>query len=473
MTERTTGLRRDAIGTSHIVFFVVAAAAPLTAVVGVSTAAFSFGNGAGVPAVFLLVGAFYLLFSVGFTAMSRFVVSSSGFYAYVVQGLGRPAGAGAAAIALASYQAIAMAAYGLFGFFAHTMAKQHFAIDWPWWTFAVLVAVLVHICGRRAITFSGNLLAICMMLEVCILLLLGASILHHYGIGSSIEISLRTAFDPGFGISLVFIVASFIGFEATVIFGEEARDPAKTIPRATYVAVLLIALFYAFCSWTILIYYGASHIHDAATLHPDDLYLAAISVMLGGTARTLTDGLLLMSIFAGILSFHAAISRYLAAMAREGLCPSRLSSIHSVYQSPHVAGIVQTVATLGMLALCAALHADPYTGIFAIGGAFASLGVLAVQLLTSAAVIGFFGRDGRNVPLVRRLLAPAASVCGLAVALVLSTINLPLLSGISSPALYIVPIVVAGIGIGGVATALRLRHRAPEIYRRMGFAVLG
>ena len=48
-----SGLARGSIGTAHIVFFVVAAAAPLTAVVGASTAAFAFGDGAGVPAVFL------------------------------------------------------------------------------------------------------------------------------------------------------------------------------------------------------------------------------------------------------------------------------------------------------------------------------------------------------------------------------------------------------------------------------------
>lgn len=78
-----TDLRRNAIGVSHIVFFVVAAAAPLTAVVGASPAAFAFGNGPGVPATYLLVGVLYLLFSVGFTAMSRFIGSAGGFYPYI------------------------------------------------------------------------------------------------------------------------------------------------------------------------------------------------------------------------------------------------------------------------------------------------------------------------------------------------------------------------------------------------------
>jgi len=66
-------LRKDALGVPHIVFFVVAAAAPLTAVVGVTPAAFMLGNGPGVPLTFLMVGLLYLLFSAGFTAMSGFV----------------------------------------------------------------------------------------------------------------------------------------------------------------------------------------------------------------------------------------------------------------------------------------------------------------------------------------------------------------------------------------------------------------
>ncbi|HAE50978.1 MAG TPA: amino acid permease, partial [Tistrella mobilis] len=81
-------LRRDAVGVSHIVFFVLAAAAPLTAVVGASPAAFAFGNGAGVPGTYLLVGALYLLFAAGFTAMNRFVGSAGGFYPFIAAGLG-------------------------------------------------------------------------------------------------------------------------------------------------------------------------------------------------------------------------------------------------------------------------------------------------------------------------------------------------------------------------------------------------
>ena len=74
-------------------------------------------------------------------------------------------------------------------------------------------------------------------------------------------------------MSLVFVVSAFIGFEATAIFGEEARDKSRTIPLATYAAVALIALFYAFATWTIALYYGPDRIHEQAEQHTATLYL--------------------------------------------------------------------------------------------------------------------------------------------------------------------------------------------------------
>ena len=48
------------------------------------------------------------------------------------------------------------------------------------------------------------------------------------------------------GIALAFAFASYIGFEATAIYGEESREPKKTVPRATYTAIILIGVVFAF-----------------------------------------------------------------------------------------------------------------------------------------------------------------------------------------------------------------------------------
>src|SRR5690606_24735170 len=100
-----TGLRRDALGVASIVFFVVAAAAPLTAIVGAAPLAFGIGNGAGAPAAYLLAGIAYLIFAVGFTAMSRHIGSAGAFYVFVSRGLGKSWGAAAGAMTLLTYVA--------------------------------------------------------------------------------------------------------------------------------------------------------------------------------------------------------------------------------------------------------------------------------------------------------------------------------------------------------------------------------
>ena len=294
-------LRREAVGVAHVVFFVVAAAAPLTAVVGVTPAAFAFGNGPGVPGTFLLVGVLYLLFSVGFTTMNRFVASAGGFYPYITAGLGRPLGVAGALIALATYSAIDIAVYGMFGFFSNAIVTSHGGPDVAWWIFAFGLGAAVYLCGKRNIAFSGTVLGFCMIAEIAILLLLGATILMTGGGPEQISVTPfgpRAIFSSGFGVALVFVVSSFIGIEATVIFGEEARDPVRTIPKATYISVPLIAIFYAFSTWAISIYYGPSRILAEATSNTATLYLNAIDRLLGPVMAMAMNLLLITSLFA-------------------------------------------------------------------------------------------------------------------------------------------------------------------------------
>ncbi|MFD0564115.1 hypothetical protein ACFQ2M_20415 [Kitasatospora saccharophila] len=86
-------------------FFVVAAAAPLTVLAGIAPFAIGVG-GASAPAAYLISGALLVLFAAGFTAMSRYVRNAGAFYAYVARGLGRTLGVVTAYVAVVSYNLI-------------------------------------------------------------------------------------------------------------------------------------------------------------------------------------------------------------------------------------------------------------------------------------------------------------------------------------------------------------------------------
>ncbi|MEZ5091824.1 hypothetical protein [Nocardioides sp.] len=93
-------LAKNKLGIAGVVFFVVAAAAPLVGMTGAVPVAIVLGNGAGAPGAYLVVGLVLLLFSVGYAAMSEKVSNAGAFFAYVGRGLGLVPGVGSAFVSL-------------------------------------------------------------------------------------------------------------------------------------------------------------------------------------------------------------------------------------------------------------------------------------------------------------------------------------------------------------------------------------
>lgn len=464
-------LSRNSIGLLHIVFFVVAAAAPLTAVVGASPAAFAFGNGAGVPGAFVLAGLLYIMFSAGFTAMSHHVGGTGAFYVYIAQGLGRQLAVAGALISLLTYSSVQIAVYALSGvFLSGTMESFGYAAPWYVWSFVQLL--LVHFAGQRNISFSGKILGVAMVLEFVVLLLLDLGILFQGGGPEGLTLNNfapSVVFGPGLGIALVFVVGSFIGFESTAIFGEEARNPTVTIPRATYVAVLLITVFYAFSTWAIAQYYGFSQIQQEAMNNKETLYFVAAEKVLGGWSVALMNGLLALSFFACVLSFHNTLNRYFFALGREGVAWHKLAKIHPVHGSPWVAGNVQSLSAAIILLVFILCGADGFAVVFSWMSALAVLGILAVQALVSLAIIKYFRRHhAHEHSLLVTLILPFVSLLGLAGAFCLVTANLELLTGSDSHIVQAFPLVVLAFGLGGLALTRLIRLRKPDLYDNLG-----
>ena len=101
--EDGKSLQKGTIGVFGIVFFVIAAAAPMAGMTGAVPVAIVLGSGAGAPGAYLLVGLVLVLFSVGYAAMTHRVINAGAFYAYVGRGLGKNAGVGSAFVSMVAY----------------------------------------------------------------------------------------------------------------------------------------------------------------------------------------------------------------------------------------------------------------------------------------------------------------------------------------------------------------------------------
>lgn len=470
--QAPTRLARNSIGLAHIVFFVVAAAAPMTAVVGATPPAFAFGSGAGVPGAFILAGILYLLFSVGFTAMTRHVTGAGAFYSYISRGLGGSAGIGGALIALLAYFAVQIAIFALFAvFMSATLAPL--GIELPWWVWSLLILVVVVLCGQRNIAISGRILGVCMIAELVILLLLDIAIVMNGGGPEGLSLSgffPSEVFAPGLGVTMVFVLGAYVGFEATAIFGEEAHNPERTIPMATYVAVLLITVFYAISTWAIVQHYGPSRVQEVAAGSLEGFYFNAAGELLGNWSVQAMNILLLTSLFACLLSFHNTLNRYFYTLSHEGLAWKPLSKVHTRHGSPHVAGFVQAGLVTLIIAGFAIGGADPYTVVFSWMSALAVLSILGVQVLVSIAVIVFFSRERFGRSIFTTLIAPVLATLGLLDAFALVSSNLSMLTGSESPLVMAFPELVIALGVAGLGIALWLKRAQPDLYARLGRA---
>ena len=452
MAASLPALKKNAIGMWQIVFFVIAAAAPLTGMLGIIPVAIRLGNGAGVPGAFVAAGLILLVFSVGYAAMSRHVVNAGAFYAYLAQGLSPAFGVGGALVAVVSYTAMQVGVYALFGFFAVVIVNPLL----PWWAYSVAAMALVQFLGMRKLDLSGWVLGLFISLEMGILLALSVSIVLHGGGPQGFN---ARPFAPGEvlsghpGIALMFALASFVGFEATAIYGEESRNPTRTVPLATYASVSIIMVFFAFSTWAIISAYGVDHVVAAALKDPGNFWFAQSDKYLGRVGTGIMRALLLSSIFACVLAFHNTITRYLFALGREGLLWRFLCGIHPRFLSPYKASYAQTVCAAVGLLLAVWSGADPLTVVFSWTSAFATIGIVGLQFMVSAAVIVFFWRNGLDKRVWNTVVAPVLGMAGLGYALYLLIVNLRALSGsedglVRSFPWVMLAVMVVGVGLG-------------------------
>ncbi|MFJ2829331.1 APC family permease [Streptomyces sp. NPDC087263] len=450
---------RGSLGTASIVLMVLAAAAPLSVVGGSVPLGIALGNGAAFPAAFVVCCVVLLLFAVGFCAMARYVKEAGAFYAYVDKGLGRRVGLGSAYLALVTYTAIQAAVYGYIGVALDSLVQSYGGPHLPWWTWAGAVAVVVGVLGCRQVDLSGKVLGVLMVGEVGIVLVLNAAVLVRggdHGLSTALVSPDRlTSGAPG--LAVTFAIAGFLGFEATAVFRDEARDPDRTIPRATYLALVLVGAFYALSSWALISAWGDEEAVAEAGRDPENMLMATVHRYLGSSAEHLAQVLFVTSLFACILSFHHVIARYVHSLADRGALPARLGRAHARHHSPHVASLAQSASAAVLIAVFALAGLDPITEVFTWMGGLASAGVDVLMLLTCAAVLVFFRRSAADSRRWQTLWAPALGGLGLTVLLVLTVLNFPLLIGGSAAfATLLLGLLPAAFVLGWAR-----RHRVP------------
>ncbi len=462
-------LKRNALGTGGIAFLVISAAAPLTVMAGVAPVAIGVG-GIGAPAGYLLAGIVLTIFAIGFMAMTKHVKAAGGFYTYISISMGKTMGLASAILAIISYNCLQIGVYGLFAVQTHDMLTVLFGLEVPWPIIALVAVAAVWFLGYRGIDVGARVLGVLLVAETVILAVMGVGILGHGGAeGISLgSFSPENAFGPGVLAILGICFAAFMGFESTVLYRSEARNPDKSVPRAMYIAVGFMSVFYAFIVWTVVQAYGEGNAVEAAGQLASGLFFQTINHYVGPWAEVVMYILIVTSVYASQLAFHNAINRYVYMLARDGVLPRFLGMTHPRFKSPHRAGQLQTLLAAVVIAVCAMLNADPYQQLLIWVNTPGIFGIVGLQGLVSVAAFLYLRRNPDAI--THRLLIPlslASAVLLFGVVLLIG-INIELLTfadAFTNTILILVTPVVFAIGLF-IARWVRLRR--PETFDRIG-----
>ncbi len=510
-TPTAQGLRRNVLSLPAVIFLCIAAIAPAASML-FNVPVMASQAGASTPFVFVLSTVGVLLLGVSVAYFSRRLSSAAGFSTWVRHGLGKGAAFQAGWLMLGAYalfEAALQATVG--GSLDSLLAGLGVHLVGGWMTYAAFLTLIVGTLSYFALTVSLWVMAPFAILEVLALVILntaisvrggasGHDLLHTFlPLGTAVK-GVAPGGPLGIGVAMVLGVLAFVGFETAAVYGEEAKEPRRTIPRAIVMLILGLAVLYTWTAYSATIGVGWT---QAATVlgnvnNAPQQYVTLATTFVGSWLGVALLIFVITSNFASAFAMHQAQVRYVFDMGRAGIFPGFFGQTHPRWKSPARASLLQTTfsllvigflglilehtntdgSTIYTLGIATGGYWQQVSGVFSFGwlASIVTMCILIVYLLTNVAAF-FFAQRNQEMRVWTHLVAPAVSSLFLLLPLV-SYIG-PTLPGVGAfftrwgfaptpfPSNILPLFVLAWIGIGALYSVF-LARRFPDRYERMG-----
>jgi APA family basic amino acid/polyamine antiporter len=182
--------------------------------------------------------------------------------------------------------------------------------------------------------------------------------------------------------ALMFV--AYTGYGRIATLGEEVREPARTIPRAIVVTLLVSMVLYVGVAFTAVALFGPQPFAQVTTRSAAPLEALAGAFSGPAVAAVVTLGAI-TAMLGVLLNLILGLSRVLLAMARRGEMPEGLARVRADTGSP-VAAVLATGVVVGALALA---------GDIRLTWSFSAFTVLVYYGLTNLAALRLPAEDRR------------------------------------------------------------------------------
>ena len=180
------------------------------------------------------------------------------------------------------------------------------------------------------------------------------------------------------GDAVILLIFAFVGIEVALIPSGEVKNPARTVPRSAYLALVITTIIY------IMIQLVAQGTLGVDLANYKDAPLAEVAAkFLGNIGRTILLAGAAVSAFGFVTSDILSSPRIIFAFGRDGALPAWFAHVHPRYRSPDVA-----IVTYAVLAFALSI-----TGTFEQLAVLSNVAVLLMYLLCCAACWFLVQRD--------------------------------------------------------------------------------
>src|SRR5437870_4065347 len=340
-------------------------------------AAMSRALGPAAPVAFVCCAIAMVLFVTCFAIAGSRVSLTGGLYAYVEVAFGRYVGFLAGMLYfLTAIGAVA----GVVNVLANSVALVVPFLGSPIMRVVVMFAVyaslvLINIRGVRQGAGAVTVITVAKLLPLLLFVGVGIFFIH--------PPNLAWSGWPGsksLGDAVILLIFAFVGIEVALIPSGEVKNPARTVPRSAYLALVTTTIIYLMIQ---LVAQGT--LGSSLANYPDAPLAESAAIFLGNLGRMILLAGASISAFGFVTSDILSSPRMIFAFGRDGALPQFFAHVHPRYRSPDVAII--TYATLAF--------ALSISGTFERLAVLSNVAVLLMYLLCCAACWVYVPRDVR------------------------------------------------------------------------------
>lgn len=210
----------------------------------------------------------------------------------------------------------------------------------------ILLFTLIHLRGLEFGTRIQNYLTIMKLALIAILILLGLALgkgdYTHFDMGTPVDFNFGSI--KTMGLSLMWIMFAYSGWNASTYIGSEIKHPERNIPRSLLYGTGIVMLMYVLLN---IVYVYAT---------PPEQMKGVISIggltvkNLFGSSMEFTFSLLIaFALFSSLSAFIIIGPRVYYSMAKDGYFFAFVAKIHPRYHVPSAAILMQAVIAIVMV----------------------------------------------------------------------------------------------------------------------------